>query len=131
MAEAITYDCPNCLEHYVLWDGVKPMSIQKQNDLSEMVRKQYDEQGTCKLCTRKDPNIPTVLEMDGLLTQEDIRNRNNVYMKCGAEDAWKIIDIRDPERVCPDCGGKLDGGSIISVRTFNPAWEKKFKKKKR
>lgn len=130
--EAITYDCPNCLEHYVLWDSSKqPISLEKHNDLSEIVRKQYDKVGSCKRCVRQDPNVPTTFEMDGLLTREDILNRNKVKMLCTGEDKWVTCDMTENYKDCPDCGRALLSDSIISVRSFSQTWEKKFKKKKR
>lgn len=129
--ESVVYDCPNCNEHYVLWDSsMPPISAQKNNDLWEAVRKQYDEVGSCKKCVRTDPNIPTTFEMDGLLTREDILNRNKVMLLCQTEAEWKEVDISDREQ-CPDCNSKLLGSSIISSSTFSPTWQKKFKVKKR
>lgn len=129
--DALVYDCPNCLEHYVLWDSSKPpISAEKHNDLSEVIRKQYDEVGSCKKCVRQDPNIPTTFEMDGLLTPKDIRERNKVYLKCTAEDKWVICDMTENYRDCPDCGKALLSDTIISIRSFSPTWEKKFKKKR-
>lgn len=128
----ITYDCPYCLEHYVLWDSsMPPISMAKHNDLSEAVRKQYNEVGTCKKCHRTDPNIPTTFEMDGLLTKEDILNRNKVYKYCSNGCKWQIVDYLDKKANCPLCGqNSLLNSSLISIRTFNPATAKSRLKSK-
>lgn len=125
----IVYDCPNCLSHYVLWDeSMTPLSIEKENNLVEMVRKQIDEVGDCKKCTRKDPDIRTTLEMDGIFSLEDIRNRFFVMVPCLDCLQFTKQDTREKFKPCEHCGSENHdpfSTDWSSIRT----WSKKKKAK--
>lgn len=101
-----------------------PISLERANDLSEIVRKQYDEVGSCKKCVRKDPNILTTFEMDGLFTQKDIDNRHLVMVQCIDCKKWTQQNIRNGHykySPCSSCGNKrYNPRSAISLRTFDP-----------
>lgn len=76
--------------------------------------------------------VPTTFEMDGLLTPEDIRDRNLVYAQCGnmACQEANLFDITKREYLCAKCGHKhYMGGTIVSKRTYNPTLHNKKKKK--
>lgn len=84
----------------------------------------------CKFCKRKDPNIPTTAEMDGLLTQEDMRNRFYVMLQCTGCSKWTKQDQRKPQKPCsnPDCGKQaFDSTSLKSLRTYDPLKDNKRK----
>lgn len=77
--------------------------------------------------------IPTTYEMDGLLTEEDIKNRHTVYFQCKDCRKWtKHYDWVPGEKnkhiPCSWCSKtNYDGSSIKSARTFNPLIDNKRK----
>lgn len=130
--DSIEYTCPNCESHYVLWDDTMPsMSMERNNALWEAVRKQQDL-GYCKFCVRKDPNVPTTAEMDGLLTPEDMRKRFKVMRQCYGCSKWAQQDARKPTQPCPNCGDTdFDIVGAKSVRTFREMVDGKRKIKRK
>lgn len=107
------------------------ISMERDNALREAVRKQQDL-GYCKFCIRKDPNVPTTAEMDGLLTPEDMRKRFKIMIQCYGCSKWTQQDTRKPDNPCPGCGGTdFDRAGAKSVRTFRQMVDGKRKIKKR
>lgn len=64
--------------------------------------------------------VPTTDEMDSTTPEE----RNALIGQCLSCQDWTKFDYRDGTPKC-DCGGDIDGRSIQSQRTFNPAKAKK------
>lgn len=119
----LTYTCPNCDTHYVVWDeSMPPISMERHNDLSEYIRKQYDEVGTCKFCVRKNPYIPTTAEVDGLLTSKDMKDRFYIMKPCLKNGHYNKQDTRQPDTPCIECGSEMGQLSTYwsSLRTFRP-----------
>lgn len=120
----MNWKCPNCWTEYKTDEKFADALKDKEN---------------CKFCVRKDPNIPTTAEMDGLLTQEDMRQRNKVVFQCTACNKWTthenwIPGERNKYVPCISCGViAYDGSSIKSFRTYNPDTDNKRRiaKKKR
>lgn len=112
----IEWKCPNCWTTYEVDDKFSTVLKDKKD---------------CKFCVRKDPNIPTTAEMNGLFTQEDMRNRHSVMFQCQKCNKWtKHTDYSlNHEHVpCFNCGEiAYDSGSIKSIRTYDP--EKDAKRK--
>lgn len=74
----------------------------------------------------------TTFQMDGLMTQKDIDERNLVYKQCRACSKWTMMDISKPESPCSniECGEtKYDKHSTKSKRTFNKLVDSKRKVK--
>ena len=120
--EDIVYDCPNCLTHYVVWDSsMPPITAERSNDLWEVVRKQIDEVGSCKRCVRKDPAVPTTLEMDGLFTEKDIKDRFTVMKPCIECGKYTAQNIALDNKPCQYCKGDMAISSThwYSVRTWS------------
>lgn len=75
----------------------------------------------------------TTYEMDGLFTEEDIKNRNTVVFQCIDCKDWTThynwVMFENTEHVpCQGCGAKhYDSTSIKSLRTYNPLTDKKRK----
>lgn len=118
---SITYDCPYCLQHYVVWEPSKgAISDAKYKAFQELVSRQ-EEIGRCKHCKRQDPNIPTTLEMDGLFTEEDIKDRFFVMKPCIDCGKFTKQDTRKPDERCA-CGGEMTKNSTYyaSLRTYRP-----------
>lgn len=71
--------------------------------------------------------------MDGLFTEEDIKNRHNVMFQCKLCKKWTRHDNWLPGESnkhipCSGCGGmSYDGSSIKSLRTYNPLTDNKRK----
>lgn len=72
--------------------------------------------------------------MDGLFTEEDIKNKYNFMAQCNACSKWTfIINTREEyygkrNMVCEHCQGvNFDSRSYISKRTFNPLVHNKRK----
>lgn len=65
--------------------------------------------------------IPTTLEMDGLITKEDIDNRFFLMKPCKKCLKFSKHDMRVAEKQCPFCGGEMsrNGNYCYSIRTFN------------
>lgn len=115
-AMQITYKCPNCWTEYTV-DAKYQAVVDKQLEL-----------GYCKFCRRKDPNIPTTAEMDGLFTVEDMRNRFQVMIQCESCSTWNQMK-KGEKKLCTKCGSdKMDGTTIRSLRTWSPDLGTKRKK---
>lgn len=71
--------------------------------------------------------IPTTDEMDKTTPEE----RNKLVGQCGTCGDWVHFTRGVDKEQCPKDGGNLMVGSIISQRTFNPAWAKRKVKGKR
>lgn len=97
-----------------------PISLERNNDLWEVVRKQYDEVGTCKNCVRKDPNVPTTLEVDRIFTQIDMLDRFYVMKPCIDCGKYTEQDTRKEDKPCQYCGGSMGIASTYwaSLRTY-------------
>lgn len=67
--------------------------------------------------------IPTTLEMDGLLTEEDARDRHFVMKPCISCGKYTKQDMRTDNVPCQYCGGGMgkNGSQWYSIRTFNPS----------
>lgn len=131
MAE-IEWKCPNCWTKY-----------QIDEKFSEALKDKKD----CKFCVRKDPNVPTTAEMDGLLTQEDMRYRDQVVVQCIRCARWTQQTLRteytpcasmikgqpyvdDRNKIVPGCGAtNYDSTSMKSLRTYNKDTDNKRKPK--
>jgi hypothetical protein len=114
----ITWKCPNCWTQY---------------EIDERFAEALKDKQDCKFCVRKDPNVPTTAEVDGLLTIEDIRNRKQLVRQCTNCRAWTQMESGKEEPPCtgivkgarlpkfPGCGLiAYDIGSAKSLRCFNP-----------
>lgn len=116
----ITYDCSNCLTHYVVWDEtMSPKTLEQQNDLSELVRKQMEDGGDCKRCRPREDGIRTTFEMDGLRTTQDLQDRFYLMKPCIECLKYTRQDMRKPDKPCIFCGGKMGNSSTYwnSLRT--------------
>lgn len=130
----ITWKCPNCYTEYEVDKKFEAVLADKKD---------------CKFCVRKDPNVPTTAEMDGLLTVEDMRERNQVVVQCFQCMRWtqqthgtdytpctglvrgqQYVDGRG--KVVPGCGAiNYDSTSMKSLRTYNRDIDNKRKAKAR
>lgn len=63
----------------------------------------------------------TTLEMDGLITEEDVNNRFFLMKPCQKCLKFSRHDRREVDRPCPFCGGQIsrNGSYWYSIRTFN------------
>jgi predicted RNA-binding Zn-ribbon protein involved in translation (DUF1610 family) len=117
---AIEFTCPNCDTLYTVDERFKE-AVDKQLEL-----------GHCKFCERKNPDVPTTAEMDGLKTPEDMRNRFKIMKQCFGCSKWTRQDTRKDDQPCHNCGGmEFDNGFAKSLRTFNPMTDGKRKVKSR
>lgn len=120
--KTITWKCPNCWTPY---------------EIDEKYQEALKDKENCKFCVRKDPNIPTTAEMDGLLTIEDIRNRKQLVKQCTNCRAWTQMEVGH-EVPCtgvvkgarlpkfPGCGLiAYDYSSAKSLRNFQPLTDMK------
>lgn len=79
--------------------------------------------------------IPTTFEMDGLFTEEDIKNRYTVMFQCKICKKWTrhdnwITGEKNEYKPCSSCGAiSYDSTSIKSLRTYNPLTDNKRKVK--
>lgn len=112
----MVWKCPNCWTEYEIEKKYEAALKDKQD---------------CKFCVRKDPNVPTTAEMDGLFTQEDMRNRFHVMFQCKLCKKWTRHDHWDKTNrhiPCVHCGEtSYDATSIKSLRTYNPLIDVKRK----
>lgn len=114
----IKWRCPNCWTDYEIDEKFKPALEKKEN---------------CKFCVRKDPNVPTTAEMDGLETIEDMRGRYDMVFQCLHDSKWKIMKDfgRDGKKnylPCDTCGNTAyDTGGGKSLRTYDPVKDAKKK----
>jgi len=134
----IIYDCSYCLSHYVLWNKEKgAISNEKREQYLQLIQNAI-KIGKCKHCKRENPTVPTTLEMDGLFTEKDIKNRFFVMMPC--IDCGKYTkQTKDKDiKPCQYCKGSMGVASQYrySIRTWNttkiisPADRKKMGAKK-
>ena len=116
----IEWKCPYCYTTYDVEDKFTEVLKGKKN---------------CKFCVHKSPNIPTTAEMNGLLTQKDMRQRNTVVFQCKDCKKWTVHENWVPEgnnrhKPCENCGEvSYDLSSIKSLRTYNPLIDNKRKLK--
>lgn len=130
VSDELVYTCPRCEADYVLWSGGMPeISLERRNELSGIIDKQY-KLGSCKNCVRRDPNVPTTLEMDQILTEKDIRDRFYLMRQCSVCSEWQKHDRRLGQGTpCKSCQStNFDLRSYVSIRTFNPKTGKKASK---
>lgn len=108
----IEWKCPNCLTQYDVDDKY-----------AQVLRDKKD----CKFCVRKDPDIPTTAEMDGLKTVEDIRSRFDMVFQCINDNKWKLHQNFDgTHKPCDNCGEiNYDTAGGKSYRTYNPLTDNK------
>lgn len=117
----VTYDCPYCLEHYVLWNEEKgAISLEKHEQYMELVQNAL-KVGRCKKCKRQNPKIPTTLEMDGLFDEKDIKDRFSIMMPCVDCGKYTKQDRRGEIKHCQYCNGPMGVASQYhySIRTWN------------
>lgn len=81
---------------------------------------------------------PTTAQMDGILTEQDERDRYKAYIQCRRCNGWTLVD-GDAEmhttiagysknQVCEHCGAHdFDPTSTTSKRTWNPQTAKRRK----
>ncbi len=126
----IKWKCPNCWTKY---------------DVDEKFESALADKIDCKFCVRKDPNIRTTAEMDGYLTQKDMRERDQVVIQCFQCLRWTqqthgipftpcsaIIEgkvyIDGRNKAVPGCGAlNYDSTSMKSLRTYNRDTDNKRK----
>lgn len=108
----MTWKCPNCWTKY---------------EIDEKSSKALENKQDCKFCVRKDQNIPTTAEMDGLLTQEDMRGRFDLVFQCVNDNKWKVHPQFDGTYLpCDSCGmTDYDSGGRKSKRSYNPLTDNK------
>ena len=108
----ITWKCPNCYTEYEVDKKFEAVIADKKD---------------CKFCVRKDPNIPTTAEMDGLMTKEDMRSRFDLVFQCVHDNKWKLHpSFNGTHLPCDTCGKKeYDIGGAKSYRTYNPLTDNK------
>ena len=110
----IKWKCPNCWTEY---------------DVDAKFEEVLKDKKDCKFCVRKDPNVPTTAEMDGLLTVEDMRSRFRVVLQCINCNKWtemKHAPGKTEMVDCSNCGRRAyDSSSIKSVRTYDPEKDNK------
>lgn len=108
----IKWKCPNCWTEY---------------EIDEKFSKVLEQKKDCKFCVRKDPNIPTTAEMDGLLTKEDMRTRFDIVFQCINDNKWKLHpNFKGEYLPCDTCGNTdYDTMGGKSYRTYNPATDNK------
>lgn len=103
------WKCPNCWTEY---------------EIDKKFEKALEGKKDCKFCVRKDPNIPTTAEMDGLETVEDMRERFYIVMQCIECNKWtkmKHTLLKTEIVDCENCGSrKYDTTSLKSARTYDP-----------
>lgn len=76
----------------------------------------------------------TTDQMDGLLTPEDILNRNKVVIQCMECNKWTVHTYIPGKPVehhpCDNCGAEhYDSTSMKSFRTYNPQTDNKRRPK--
>jgi hypothetical protein len=118
----ITWKCPNCWTEYEI-----------DEKFSEALKQKKD----CKFCVRKDPNVPTTAEMDGMFTIEAMRNRFNMVYQCVECRKWTVhmnwrIGEGKTHPPCSNCGiTNYDPTSCKSLDTYNPVTDNKRTPKKK
>lgn len=128
----IEWKCPYCWTKYQIDEKYAEALKSKKN---------------CKFCVRKDPNVPTTAEMDGLLTQKDMRMRDQVVLQCFQCLRWTQQTLYSEYTPCTGlvegkpyvdgrgkahsgCGGlNYDQTSLKSVRSYNKDTDNKRKPK--
>ncbi len=108
----MTWKCPNCWTKY---------------NIDEKYAKALEQKKDCKFCVRKDPNIRTTAEMDGLFTVEDMRNRFDIVFQCINDNKWKLHSNFDGiHKPCDTCGEvNYDTVRGKSYRTYDPIADNK------
>ena len=82
-----------------------------------------------------EQKIPTTFAMDGLFTEDDIKNRHTVMFQCKLCKKWTKHDNWTPggkntHLPCTECNKtSYDSTSIKSLRTYNPLVDNKRKVK--
>lgn len=106
------WKCPNCWTEY---------------DIEEKFSEALKDKKDCKFCVRKDPEVPTAAEMDGLFTKEDMRNRFDMVFQCINDNKWKLHPrFKGTHLPCDECGETLyDTVRGKSYRTYNPLTDNK------
>jgi phage FluMu protein Com len=108
----IVWKCPNCWTEYEI-----------DSKYEEILKTKKD----CKFCVRKNPDVPTTAEMDGLLTVESMRGRWDMVFQCKNDNKWKLHpNFHGVCLPCDTCGGTqyhTDSGK--SYRTYNPLTDNK------
>lgn len=119
--KTISFTCEYCRTEYTV-DAKFSEAVENQKKL-----------GYCKACKRKDPDVPTTFEMDGLITREDILDRHTVMLQCRLCKKWTRHNdymITKKYVPCSECGKKsYDPSSMKSIRTYNPTLDNKRKVK--
>lgn len=112
------WKCPNCWTEYDIDIKYKDVIADKKD---------------CKFCVRKDPNIPTTAEMDGLTTPQEMRDRFSVKFQCRSCKKWTTHEsyiIKREYVPCMECGStNYDQSSMKSLRTYSPLTDNKRKPK--
>lgn len=83
--KTVKWKCPQCHTEY---------------EIDEKFSKALENKKSCKFCVRKNPDIPTTAELDGLTTPEEMRNRWNVVLQCNSCVRWTEMDSRKPRTPC-------------------------------
>ena len=114
----LTFDCPNCLTHYELYDGKEEIGEVRYSSIEKAIASQL-EYGFCKKCKRTD-GIRTTFEMDGLFTQRDLHDRFYIMKPCLECAKYTKQDLRMADKPCVFCGGEMGKSSTYwnSLRTF-------------
>lgn len=75
---------------------------------------------TSGIMSHQTSKVPTTLEMDGLFTEEDIKNRFFVMKPCSVCLKFSKQDTRERDKPCSYCGGALgiNGRYWASIRTW-------------
>ena len=78
---------------------------------------------------RHEQGIVTTLEMDELVTRDDILKKDIVIMQCMDCNKWTEMKHRDSKTEkldCSNCGGRAyDSSSMKSVRSYDPLKDNK------
>lgn len=108
----IKWKCPYCWTEYEIDSKYEEVLKSKER---------------CKFCQRKDPNVPTTAEMDGLFTKEDMRTRFDIVFQCVHDNKWKLhANFNGTYLPCDTCGNTdYDTLAGKSYRTYNPETDNK------
>ncbi len=131
--ESIVYDCPYCLSKYTVWDpSMGGITDRKYKEFQELVEKQRSI-SRCKKCKRRDEYVPTSLEMDGLKTESDMKDRLRVMVQCRECTKWTEQPSDNPKlNSCTTCETtNFDITSAMSLRTWSPSVKRKVKQNAR
>ena len=98
-----------------------PISESKYKQFEQAVARQI-ELNKCKHCERRDPNVPTTLEMDGLHEEKHIKDRFFVMVPCLDCAQYNKQDTRIKFKDCSYCGSANYAKASTywsSIRTWN------------